>query len=411
MTVHLPPEERPPHPAAFLILYLPFGIASGYISITLGYLLHETGGASVLQVSALVTLYIVPQTWKVLWAPIVDTTLTSKRWYVIAAVATGVSLIATAVVPAQASALGMLQILAVILSTASSLIAMSVERLMAHATPDHQIGRAGGWAQAGNLGGFGLGGGAGLYMAQHVAPWSAGASLGIFSLLCGLALLVLREPPERTESLHYGQSLINVGKDVWSIAYSRVGFLTLLLFFLPVGTGAASNLWSAIAGDWHADADTVALVNGLLGGIVAIPGSLIGGYLSDLMDRKTGYALFGVLLAALTAAMAVAPRTSEMFVVFTLGYSFLTGFTYASFCAVTLETIGKGAAATKYNLLACVSNVPIAYMTVIDGAAEDRWGSSGLLLTEAGLGVAAVLFFAAVALATRSRAAASVSGT
>src|SRR6185503_17822542 len=122
-------------------------------------------------------------------------------------------------------------------------------------------GRAGGWAQAGNLGGFGLGGGAGLYMAQHFAPWTAGASLGVFTLLCGIALYMLEEPPTSTEKLHYRQHLASVGKDVWSIAYSRIGFLALLLFLLPIGTGAASGLWSAVAGDWHADADTVALVN------------------------------------------------------------------------------------------------------------------------------------------------------
>ena len=36
---------------------------------------------------------------------------------------------------------------------------MSTESLLAHAhTPDNLKGRAGGWSQAGNLGGLGLGG-------------------------------------------------------------------------------------------------------------------------------------------------------------------------------------------------------------------------------------------------------------
>jgi len=402
-TIHLEPEPRhPPHPAAFLILFLPFGIASGYVSITLGYLLAEHGRASVMQVAELIALYTLPQTWKVLWAPIVDTTMSSKRWYLIAAVATGLCLLATAIVPANVDTIGTLQILAIVLSTASSLIAMSVERLMAYATPEQKKGRAGGWAQAGNLGGFGLGGGAGLYMAQHYAPWTAGASLGVFTLLCGLALYMLQEPPKTSEKLNYGKHLVEVGRDVWTIAFSRIGFLALLLFLLPIGTGAASGLWSAIAGDWRADADTVALVNGILGGLVAIPGSLLGGYLSDAMDRKTSYGVFGLVLAAWAAAMAFAPRSPEMFVLFTLGYAFLTGFTYAAFTAVTLETIGQGAAATKYNLLACVSNVPIAYMTYLNGVAHEQWGSGGMLYFEAALGVAAVAFFALVALATRS---------
>jgi PAT family beta-lactamase induction signal transducer AmpG len=72
---------------------------------------------------------------------------------------------------------------------------------------------------------------------------------------------------------------------------------------------------------------------------------------------------------------------------------------------VTLETIGKGAAATKYNLLACLANMPITYMTLIEGQAQARWGSGGMLVNEAVLGVAGVVLFGAIALATRRRVA------
>jgi hypothetical protein len=42
--------------------------------------------------------------------------------------------------------------------------------------------------------------------------------------------------------------------------------LALLIVFLPIGSGAASNLWAAVADDWHASANTVALVTGVVGG-------------------------------------------------------------------------------------------------------------------------------------------------
>ena len=64
-------------------------------------------------------------------------------------------------------------------------LGMSVESLMAHATPHDQKGRVGGWFQAGNLGGQGLGGGLGLWLAQYFdAPWIAGVALGAISLAC-----------------------------------------------------------------------------------------------------------------------------------------------------------------------------------------------------------------------------------
>jgi hypothetical protein len=88
-----------------------------------------------------------------------------------------------------------------------------------------------------------------------------------------------------------------------------------------------------------------------------------------------------------------------MFVVFTLVYAFVLGICYSAFSAVTLEAIGRGAAATKYNLLASLSNTPILYMTVVDGWAQARYGSSGMLYAEAAIGIAAVAFFGVVAYA------------
>jgi hypothetical protein len=122
------------------------------------------------------------------------------------------------------------------------------------------------------------------------------------------------------------------------------------------------------------------------------------------MDRKTAYALYGLMMVLCALAMAAAPRTEAMYVVFTLAYAFIQGLTYAGFTAVVLEAIGLGAAATKYNLFASLSNMPIAYVTVINGWAHTRWGAGGMLATEAAIGVAGVVVFIAVAMALPRRA-------
>jgi MFS family permease len=180
-----------------------------------------------------------------------------------------------------------------------------------------------------------------------------------------------------------------------------MGFLALFIMLIPIGVGAAQNLWSAVANDWHASADAVALVNGALGGVIAMFGCIAGGFLSDKMDRKTAYCLFGIMLTVVAVVMALAPRTELMFVTFTCLYAFVMGFCYAAFGAVVLETIGAGAAATKYNLLAGISNAPIAYQTMIDGWAQTRWGSGGMLYVEALCGVAAVTLYFIVAVSVR----------
>lgn len=395
------------HPIVYLVLCTPFGATGGYVIVTLAYLLSHAG-VSVSAVAGLVAINLLPQTWKGLWAPIVDTTLTSKGWYLIAALVTAITLAAIGFFPASPSTLFVITALIFVNSIAVSFLAMAAENLMAHATDQSEKGRAGGWYQAGNLGGQGIGGGAALWIAQHSSIfWLPGAAMATLFLVCCLALFFVAEPEQGHRELRYVETLRNVIRDVWNTAKSRAGFLALLICFLPIGSGAATGLWAAVAGEWHATADTIALVNGVMGGLVSALGCVIGGHLCDRMDRKFAYALFGVFLAAAALAMAAAARSQTMFITFTMLYAFVQGFNYASFSAVVLEAIGRGAAATKYNLYASLSNMPIAYMTIVDGWAYDRWQANGLLAADAMSGLVAVAFFAAVSVATRPRVAAA----
>jgi len=398
------PKPRDAHPVLFLILFLPLGITNGYVVVTLAYILSHAG-VSVGAVAALVAWSLFPQTWKVVWAPIVDATLNNKIWFLLSAVVIGVFMTATAIIEPNSANLVLIEVFVVIVSLATSFNAMAADSLMAYATPEDQKGRAGGWSQAGNLGGSGLGGGAGLWLAQHVHPiWVSGAVLGAVCIASSAALIFIDEQMSEHRQKSLVENFANVARDVWSVVSHRMGLLVVFLMILPIGTGAAQNLWSAVAGDWHASADTVALVNGALGGVVAMFGCIAGGFLSDLMDRKTAFCLFGLASAIVAVAMALAPRSEMMFVIFTLIYAFGLGFCYASWGAVVLEAIGKGAAATKYNLLASLSNMPIAYMTIVDGWGQEKWGSGGMLYTEVVCAVAAVALFGLVALAVyRSR--------
>jgi len=384
------------HPWVFMVLIIPFGVMSGYLTVAVAYLLTKSG-VPVGQIAGLIALGFLPHTWKFLWAPIADTTLTRKTWYMIGSVASALGIWATGAFPATPAGLALLSVVVVISNLAVTFVGMSVESLMAYDTAEDEKGRAGGWFQAGNLGGSGIGGGAGLWLAQNLAaPWMAGAILGALCLLCCIALVWVPEP----EASHYHEPLArrlgSVGKDLWSVATSRTGALALVLCFLPIGSGAASGLWSAVAGDWRASANVVALVTGVLNGLVAAAGCVLGGWICDRMNRKTAYALYGILQALCAVAMALAPRTVPMYVVFTLLYALITGLTYAGFSAFVLEAMGKGAAATKYSLYASLSNMPIAYMTMIDGWAHGKWGAGGMLYTEAVFALVGLVVFGAI---------------
>ena len=397
---------RHTHPMVFMFLILPFGVMAGFLSVSVAYLLSK-GGVSLTQTAALLALGLVPHTWKFAWAPIADTTLNRKTWYVLACVVSATGILATGAFPAKESSLPILSIVVLVSNVAVTFLGMSVESLMAYGTPESEQGRAGGWFQAGNLGGGGLGGGAGLLMAQHLsAPWIAGAILGLACLLCSVGLLFVPEPPSARRKEGLGRRLGDVGVDLWRVAKARAGFLALFLCILPIGSGAAGGLWSACADDWHASANTVAVVTGVLGGIVSATGCLLGGWICDRMNRKAAYVLYGILQALCAVAMAMAPRTESTYVIFTTLYALITGLTYAGFTAFVLEAMGLGAAATKYNVFASLSNTPIYYMTRIDGWAHTRWGPGGMLHTEAAFGLAGLVVFLGLlaALGRRSRA-------
>ena len=388
----------------FMFLVLPFGIMGGYVTVALAYLFAKAG-ISVEQVAALVAVGVIPHTWKFAWAPLVDSLLTRKTWYLLASVLSAAGLWVTAVLPIQASSLPLLTTVVFVSNLAVTFLGMATDSLMAYSTPAELKGRAGGWFQAGNLGGAGLGGGAGLWLAQRLpSPGLVGAILALTCLACCLGLVFVPEPRSTIRAGTAWKTLANVFKDLWGLARSRVGWVALFLCFLPIGSGAASNLWSAVASDWKASADTVALVTGVLGGILSAGGCLLGGWICDRMDRKTAYVVYGALQAACAFAMALAPRTQGMYAVFTSLYAFITGLTYAGFSAFVLEAMGTGAAATKYNVFASLSNTPIYYMTLIDGHAHARWGAAGMLNTEAVICLLGmVLFFGVVAFLKRAK--------
>jgi len=379
-----------------MILIIPFGVVSGFVNVALAFHLTRAG-VSVGQVAGIVALCLLPHTWKFLYAPVIDATLSQKTWYRIGAVLTAVGLAVMGALPSTAAGLALLSGVVFLTSSATSFVGMAVESLMAHVTPEDQKGRAGGWFQAGNLGGSGLGGGLGLWLAQHLPhAWLAGVIVGGLCFVCSLALFLVPTPARTHHLAGLASALREAVADLWTVIREKAGLIALILCFLPVGSGAASGLWSAVAGDWRAGPDTVALVTGILSGIISAVGCVLGGWISDRMDRWLAYVLYGLLQAGAAVAMAFLPRTPAMFVVLTSLYALITGLTYAGFTAFVLEAIGKGAAATKYSVYASLANMPIYYMTYIEGAAHDRWGSGGMLVTEAVLCVVGAALFLAI---------------
>lgn len=391
------------------ILNLPFGATSGFVGVMLAYILKDKGGAGDDVLATLGALTLFPNTWKFAWAPIADSTLTRKRWYVLANVASCAVLGVLAFVPIDLEHLGLIEALVVINSFAITFLGMAVEGLMAHATPPEERGRAAGWFQAGNLGGGGLGGFVGLLIAEHVSTQVAFITLAVVLFSCTFALRFVPEAPRLMEIIvekvnllsrvgaafmTFLRMLVQVGKDVLAMLANRRGIVAVALVFLPIGSAALSYLFSgSISTESKANAEVVATTTGLLGGLVSAAGCLVGGVFSDRAGRRRAYLLSGVIMAVIAGVWAAVPKDVTTFTILVLLYQFGSGIAYGCFTGFVLEVIGSGAAATKYNILASLSNIPILYMTKLNGWASHTHGVNSMLLVDAGSEIAGILVF------------------
>jgi MFS family permease len=291
---------------------------------------------------------------------------------------------------------------------------MSVEGLMAHATPPDERGRAAGWFQAGNLGGAGIGGGLGLTIAEHVDSQIAFIVIALSLGACTLGLFLVPEAPRILEegaaiARSFGEKAKLLCRKLWQVLRelfrmvgSRRGIVGLTLCFMPIGSAAAAGIFSGeTAKVWGASADLVATTTGFAAGIAGAVGCFVGGLMSDRFGRRLAYAGAGVIMALVAVVMALAPQDPTNYAIWSLAYQFAAGIAYGTFTAFVLEVIGKGAAATKYNLLASLSNIPITYMTKVDGWASVKYGPVKMLLVDAGSEIAGIVVFVLVLLIVR----------
>ena len=388
--------SKPAHPFIFFVFFIPFGIFSGYLTVTLAYLFSRSG-ISMQLIAGLAALNLVPQIFKFIWAPLVDITLTLKRWYLLSAVATAATIFASGIIPISISNLSLFSGIILLASFVRSFMSAAINGLAAHDTSNDLKGRVGGYSQAGNLGGSAVGGGAGLWLAQHASyPWMAGAVIALVCLLCCIALFFIKEPVSTIKSEKKRQAIGSVLADVYQNLKTKRGGLAFLLNLLPLGTGAAGFLFAALAKDWGAGANTVALVTGGLGGVAIITGCLIGGWICDKMSRQKAFVYFSLCLALVCLGMAYCPHVPLMYIIWTLAYALINGLVNGAYSAFNLEATGKGAAASKFELYASMAYLPLYFMLWVSGSAYGKWGALDLLNTEAVItAIAAAVFFVA----------------
>jgi PAT family beta-lactamase induction signal transducer AmpG len=415
--------RKGPHPVRFAILILPYGMAFGMVSQSLAVLATQAGIPEATFGGVIASAYFV-HSFKVLWAPLVDSTLSRKTWYLISILLTAFGVVASMSMPLTVAGLGALTVVVLVSQVGLTLMCMACEGFLGLAVPDEEKGRASGWYNAAQFVANGLGGWFLLKLSDWLpARWLAGAAFGALMLPCALALIGLRVPREAEHRAKLGVALRQLVRDLLGLVKTRFALTGLVISLTPVGAGAVQNLFPATAGRWGITEsyrlavfgmtldshDIIGLFNGFVGAFLSGGGALVGGWLADRMPRRLAYAGAGFTMAMTGIVMALMPREPWAWIVFASIYNFFTGLAFAAFTSFVLEAIGKGAVATKYNLFTMCANFAIGYTTSFDSRALDRWGTSGMLFTDAGLTLAGCAVLVAVFLIWRKPPATSTS--
>jgi len=384
-------------PWLFGFLGIPNGLANAIIVILMPYVLRREGVA-VDRIAEIVALASLPNVWYFLYSPVVDLGLRRRTWILFAAFIAG--LCAALAVLSSGGSLTVLTILLFTSGAVGSLISSANGALLSFLEPAVR-GRASGWYQAGNLGGGTVGGGVAIWLADRVnLPWLALGVVLLIFLPATAAVLIEEVAPHRRAVIPVFADLFH---DLRNVLWSRRTLIGMLFFLSPVGSAAVANLASGLGPDYHAPAGEVMWISGIAGGLLSALGSLVGGYVCDRMNRMRAYALSGGLSALFAIYLAFAPATPWTYGLGYSGYSLAAGFAYAVFTALVLEVLGRRrhAAGTAYSLFVATGNVPILYMTWLDGVGYKFGAVRGLMTVDAlanGLGAVVLLLIARSAL-------------
>jgi MFS family permease len=362
---------------------LPFGLTVGFATVVVPFALRARGFdmTTIATVSLLVQL---PHVIKLFWSPALDAGPRRRSWYFASVAAAALCLPVAVLIPPSGEVrvaslvVPLVWVYASVLFLAQAAAATSgsaVLALMALTVPTPRRGAASGWQTAGNLVGTATGGAVVAWMLAHTSQVSTAIGL---AAICGVAALPAGFIEEaRVPTRGPRQLFAELLREVWRTVRSREGWTGLVICLSPVGAGALTNLFSALAKDYAPDEASaehlVVVVNGLLAGLLNGAGALLGGYLADRMNRRLAYVLSGALTALCAIAMLVGPATPAAFTVGCLSYQLANGLSYAAFYALVLELLGrKGGIATQLALYVGASNFAITYVTWLDGWSYDR---------------------------------------
>jgi MFS transporter, PAT family, beta-lactamase induction signal transducer AmpG len=375
-------KERP---WLFGLLVAPSAVvANGIVQGALSYLFRQQG-ISIDRSSEIISLLILPTTIYFLWSPITDFWITRRAWLITGAVAAGLIMAAAFHSPRLDTRTAVT--LMFLSACFCQLVVASCGGMMGTLHSEAARRKASSFYQAGSLA-FGA---VAIFVMASLAQRISMGSLGwVAAALIALPAFGALATPKQTRQS--GQEIKSTLSTIWhevKATFFRWRALpyTLLLLF-PMGSGAAIGLLPGIAQDYHVSGQNMAWMNGLAGAFLTAAGALAATFIPTRISASVAYLCVCLINEATLLVLWLCPASPTTYVIGSTLYLFTIGTCYAMFTAVVLEFLGHSgkSGSGRYSIINSIGNVPVVYMTTVDGHGAKLWGARGLAGTDAVVG-------------------------
>jgi hypothetical protein len=374
-------SRRWPAPWLFGLLILPLGIYVGFIWTALPFLLSKAG-VPIAQIARINAILQIPPILMFLWTPVVDVKLRRRTWLVLGASAAALLIFAAC----QLLDTPYVRLLTALLFSAGVVVALvmaSCGGLMATMLSAPEQARASAWNSAGNFGGVGLGAAVVLWLVVRFSLPVAGFAIAALVVLPAFSAFTITESLPVASPWFRGR-FNEIRRAGLALLQSRKRRWSVLLLIAPGSTCAAQTLLPALASHYGVGATGVLWTNGVAGGVVLALGSLFGVLIPGDWDRRLTYAGAGLTNAFAAIVLLIASRPSVYFWG-TLLYLLTTGLCNARFVALVLDVVASDHhhTSTWYSTLNAAGTIPVATMIWLEGQTFTKFGTHGLLWTDA----------------------------
>jgi MFS transporter, PAT family, beta-lactamase induction signal transducer AmpG len=365
-------------PWAMGLAIAPLGFYFGFISTAMPILLSAKG-VSVGKIAEVSAVGFSPTFWAFLLCPILDVGF-SKRAYAlffagVAATCLGVSTLLT----------GNLVAFTVVVTMGCASVVMFGNAhggWMPDVVDDKHYSHVGGTSNVANLGAAGLFATLTVVMIRSLAAPLAAVLLGMTVAAPTVMLFFIPLPAKPMRGV--AEMFRNFFGDLYRVCKRPGCILGLICFLSPTACFALTNLFSGMGSDFNAPERWVTALNGPGVAAVCSAGCLLGIWICGRVPRRTVYLTAGFGGAAAALSLIWMPHTLTFFAAGVLVYNFFQGINYTAMTSLSLEIVGPGnpLASTQIALLTAASNLPISYMTAVDGHFHTAHGLGGMLAVD-----------------------------